>query len=110
MFDASSLEKLVSAKINHIADPKRYPVENIECIRAINLCEIWESNPYWSQEKDASEEKQIAGHVLFERMLKDDWVTTMIGWAREDGHVNYGQAPTVNHKLIAVMVKLKKTF
>jgi len=40
-------------------------------------------------------------------MLDAGWQTSMIGWTREDGHVNFGQAPTVNHKLMAVMVKLK---
>lgn len=97
----------IPVKIAHIAEPKRYPVEQIEQCFSIDFSNNYEKdNPFW-QDGENEKAKKLKPHELFKWMLAAGWQTSMIGWAREDGHVNFGQAPTVNHKLVAVMVKLK---
>lgn len=91
----------IPVKITHVAEPKRYPVEQIAGCYPINLTDRIVRDPL------SEEEKYLPGHSLYEKMLATGWVASMIGWARDDGPPNYGHAPTVNHSLIVVMVKLK---
>jgi len=95
----------VPVKIAHIAEPKRYPVEEIEQCFSIDLNGYAKKYPFPQGGDDAT--KELKPHEIFEKMLSNGWKASMIGWARDDGHVNFGQAPTVNHRLVAVMVKLK---
>jgi hypothetical protein len=97
----------IPVKIAHIAEPKRYPVEKIEQCFSIDLSNNSKvDNPFWQEGQDEGT-KKLQSDELFKWMLAAGWQTSMIGWVRGDGLVNFGQAPTVNHKLVAVMVKLK---
>src|SRR5882724_4440724 len=99
MFDSETAKLMV--KIAHVAEPKRYPVEKIVACYLLNLSGSSLNNPL----NQMAKEESLRPDVLYEKMLAAGWVVTMLGWVREDGNTNFGQAPTVNHQLVAVFVK-----
>ncbi len=105
----SDVADLVSAKISHIVDPHREPVERILACRPIDLGDNMILKPSWKEgQGERYEDKYITGDQMFEHLLSEGWVALSIGWARDDGPVNFGQPPSVRQKLIAVMAKLKQ--
>ena len=98
---------IVSAKINHVVDPRRYPVDDVEGCRPIDLTNHSICNPFWDKDDDGKT-RYVTGSELYEMHLAKGWKAITIGWVREDGSTNFGQPPCVNQRLIAVMVKLKE--
>lgn len=103
----SEIADIVSAKISHVAEPRRYPIEDILACRLLDLGNYMILNPAW-KEGQGEKDKYFSGDKMFEHLLKEGWVALSIGWTRQDDHVNFGQPPSVRQKLMAVMVKLKK--
>ena len=103
----SDFADIVAAKISHVAHPKQYPVEQIEACHAFELGQREVRNPFW-KEGEKTARQFISSETLFEELLAQGWQVSMIGWKRDDGSTNYGQPPSVQHKLVAVMVKLRQ--
>lgn len=95
------------AKIEHIATPADLSVDQIEKIQTVDLLGS-ALNPDFKEGASKENARWITGAQAFEKLLAQNWKTLQIVWARGDGEVNYNQPPTINHKLIAVMVKLKE--
>ncbi|MDP2593907.1 MAG: hypothetical protein Q8P36_01010 [bacterium] len=96
----------VPVEITNVVIPRMHLADDIAACFSFNMSSLSTGNPLW-KEGEPENEKSIPGNELFQKMLEAGWVTAMIGWTRDDGHVNFGHEPSIHHRLMAVMVKLK---
>ena len=67
MFDSDAAT--IPVKIAHVAEPKRYPVEQIEQCCSIEMSSPYEKdNPFWKEGEDATT-KRLKPHDLFRTLL-----------------------------------------
>ena len=94
----------LSSGIIDIVEPKRLVASQIKACHEINLSDAWVNNPLWKK-GDAEDEKRMSPTNLFGKMITDKWRVVTICWKRDDGPTNFGNAPAINHILVAVLVK-----
>lgn len=77
----------------------------IKGCREVNLSGGSHENPKWKE--GGTEKKHLKPHELIEQLLEEEWVVTNLFYKRDDGSTNYGHEPSINHSLVAVLVKIK---
>ncbi|WKZ26713.1 MAG: hypothetical protein QY304_01265 [Candidatus Paceibacterota bacterium] len=88
----------------HLVEPQKVNATDVKGCVEIRTDVSNVSNPFFR--KGGEEREYISPHELMDLLINDGWKVVTVAYKRKDGTPNFGHEPTINHVLVAVLIKV----